>query len=174
MRIISRWTVPVGIMSAAFLTACAGGGPATPVGTNQALPLVNGGGYQLTTIGARTDATCPKQFTAGCFTYSLSKGLKISWCYGPNSDPCSTTQNYKWSGDVCLATSKDCDPIEQLTATWSGPFKCKPKVCTSKGKYELDTITAGKTPPKPTNKYIYKQEIDICAKSCSTYYIGIN
>ena len=176
MRVISRWTVPAALLSAAFvLSACAGGSPTVPAATNQTQSSPNGvGGYHLIALGARTDATCLKKFTAGCFTFSLKKGLKISWCYGPSSDPCSTTQDYTWSGDVCGSKKVDCDAIEQLTATWSGPYPCKPKICKSKGEYQLDTITKGKKPPKPTSKYVYKQEIDICSASCATYYIGIN
>ncbi|MBV8196520.1 MAG: hypothetical protein JO263_00160 [Candidatus Eremiobacteraeota bacterium] len=178
MRVLSRWSVPATVVSAAFLlSACAGGtAPSVPVANaNASASHTLAGGDGITAFGARTDAKCPVKFTAGCFTYSLSKGLKISWCYGPSSDRCSTTQDYTWSGDVCGTRVKDCDPIEALTATWSGPYKCKvPKTCQSKGHYELDTITKGKKPPKPTKVYVYKQEIDICSASCATYYIGIN
>lgn len=178
MRVFSRWSAPTALLSAAFLlSACAGSStPAFLSASNQGeSSSALGGGNILTAMGVRADAKCYPKFTAGCFTFSLSKGLRISWCYGPSSDRCKTTQDYTWSGDVCLAVSKDCDAIKPLTATWSGPYKCKlGKTCQSKGYYELDTITKGKKPPKPTKKYLYKQEIDICSGSCHTYYIGIN
>ena len=52
------------------------------------------------------------------------------WCYGPSSDPCSKSNagNYTWSGIVCDAKGKTCKkPIKQLTAKWTGPFKCRKK-----------------------------------------------
>ena len=63
-----------------------------------------------------------------------------------------------------------------MTAKWTGPFKCNKTACKGyKGTYEQDTISKGKTPPKVTTKYIYKQQVNVCAgSSCGTYYIGIN
>ncbi|MBV9056753.1 MAG: hypothetical protein JO078_02800 [Candidatus Eremiobacteraeota bacterium] len=176
MRVISRWSVPAITVSAAFLLSACTGGSTVPGGPGNEIPSASQrAGDGLTAFGARSDAACPKKFTAGCFTFSLSKGLRISWCYGPSSDQCSTTQDYTWSGDVCSTKAKDCDAIEPLRATWSGPYKCKvPKTCQSKGYYELDTITKGKKPPKPTKLYVYKQQVSICSASCVTYYIGIN
>ncbi len=179
MRLISRSWLPAVFLSAAFaLSGCGGGSaPTLPDASNQIPSSFNDrvGGEGITALGARMDEACAKKFTAGCFTFSLSKGLKISWCYGPSSDRCKTTQDYTWSGDVCLTATKDCDAIKPLTATWSGPYKCKVgKTCQSKGHYELDTISKGKKPPKPTKKYVYKQQINVCATSCITYYIGIN
>lgn len=177
MRFSPRWSAPAVIVSAAFLlSACAGGtAPSLPAASSSGTAPFDGARAEgVTAFGARTDTTCPKKFTAGCFTFSLSKGLKITWCYGPSSDPCKTTQDYKWSGDVCLAGARKCSPIPQMTATWTGPFKCTKKACQSPGKYELDTITKGKKPPKPTTKYLYKQQVNVCKGSCAKYYIGIN
>jgi hypothetical protein len=73
-----------------------------------------------------------------------------------------------------LAKGATCKkPIKQLTAAWSGPFKCKAKdKCT--GTYELDTISPGPG-LKQTKSYLYKQDIHICASaSCEDAYVGLN
>lgn len=179
-----RWSVAAALVSAAFvLSACAGNSgpsvPAAPIQNSSSLFAPLGGQPALSAFGAHSDATtCPKKYL-DCFTYSLKKGLKVNWCYGPTSDACKDTKDYKWSGIVCDAKGATCKkPIEQLTAKWTGPFKCTKKTnCPgmSKGFYELDTITKGKTPPKITTKYAYKQDIHICAgTSCQDVYIGIN
>ena len=99
------------------------------------------------------------------------------WCYGPSSSQCSETNMVTWSGVVCDAKGKTCKkPIKQLTAAWTGPFKCKKKdKCASKGYYELDTLTPGPG-LKVTTKYVYKQDIHYCVSSasCGDVYIGLN
>lgn len=176
---VSRWALSALLTAGTLLcSACAGGSsPSLPFTANQGSSVFNtlGGGKGVTALGARTDITCPKQYTEGCYTFSLSKGLNIAWCYGTTKDTCKDTKESKWSGDVCLAKTKKCGPIEELTAKWTGPFKCKEKICKSKGYYELDTISKGKKPPKITSKYLYKQEITLClGTSCAHYYIGLN
>jgi hypothetical protein len=136
-------------------------------------------GAQLTSMGSNVQpaATCSTKYL-GCYTVSLSKGLDIDWCYGPKKDPCEDTTDYTWSGNVCTAKSKKCGAIEQMTAAWSGPYKCTKKIAgchKKKGDWEEDKISIGKTPPKKTTQYAYKQEIKVCAgSSCGTYYIGLN
>ena len=122
-----------------------------------------------------TKFTCPKRFL-DCDTVSAKHGALLIWCYGPSSDPCSDSDagDVTWSGVVCLAKGATCKkPIKQLTAAWSGPFKCKAKdKCT--GTYELDTITPGPG-LKQTKSYLYKQDIHICASaSCEDAYVGLN
>lgn len=90
--------------------------------------------------------------------------------------PCTTTKSYKWSGNVCLAKATKCGKIEQMTAAWTGPFPCskKPKHCfddVKKGEYEVDTISIGKTPPKQSKQYLYKQAIALDGKVQG--YVGL-
>lgn len=175
--LIRQWSLPVAFAAAALaLTACAGSsGLPVPLAPDQ----VSSGGIQLYAapeFEAAPAAACPKQYLQ-CFTVSLKKGLVIYWCNGSKKDPCKDTKKSTWSGNVCLAKSKKCKPIEQMTAAWTGPFPCKskPKDCvnhTKIGDYETDTISIGKTPPKQTKKYIYMQDIDLDSKVAAT--IGLN
>lgn len=179
-RIPNPLLVPASIAATLFaLSACSAGSgqpvPLTPTQSAAAYSQFFAGQEGLTALGAvQNTGSCPAKFNAGCYTFSLSKGLKIGWCYGPSSDRCGNTKDYKWSGNVCLAKARRCKPIAQLKAKWTGPFKCTKKICTSKGFYELDTITKGSKPPKVTQQYVYKQQIRICGSKCVTYYIGIN
>lgn len=178
-RNLDRLVVPASFLSTLFVfSACSGGTGSVPPVSNQSAAAFSpsfGGGVGLSPAGIQPNATsCPAKFTAGCYTFSLSKGLKIGWCYGPSSDRCGNTKDYKWSGNVCLAKAKRCKPIAQLRAKWTGPFKCTKKICTSRGFYELDTISKGSPAPKVTQQYVYKQNIHICGASCVNYYIGIN
>jgi hypothetical protein len=122
-------------------------------------------------------AKCPSQYLT-CFTVSLKSGLVIHWCDGTKKQPCIDTKKFKWSGDVCKATSSPtCGPIKQMTAAWTGPFPCKsmPKNCvgmTKKGDYETDTISIGNPPPKKTKMYVYKQAIELNGSVAA--YIGLN
>ena len=177
ISLIRQWSLPAAFAATALaLTACAGSiGSPVPLAPDQVSPSAT----QLQTSsefeGAPATA-CPKQYLA-CFKVSLKKGLVIYWCNGTKKDPCKTTKKSTWSGDVCLAKSKKCKPIEQMTAAWTGPFPCKskPKNCvggTKIGDYEVDTISIGKTPPKQTKKYIYRQDIDLDSKLAAT--IGLN
>ncbi len=177
----SRWAVPATLMAAAFaLSACAGNNlSATPnvEGFNQAASAGADIGTRsgITILGAQPNVKCPKQYL-DCETVSKKKGLALMWCYGPSSAQCSETNQFTWSGIVCGAKGKTCKkPIKQLTAKWTGPFKCRKKdKCLSKGYYELDTIKPGPG-LKVTTKYVYKQDIHICASgSCQDAYIGLN
>ena len=181
IRTFNQCVMPAATLTMLFaLFACAGG-PGSPVpltpGQNTPASFQTAGSQEgLTAGGTEPNATsCPSKFTGGCYTFSLSKGLKIGWCFGPPSDRCSKTKDYAWSGNVCLAKTKKCAAIEQLKAKWTGPFKCTKNLCTSKGTYELDTITKGSKPPKVTKLYAYKQQIHICGNGvCENDYIGIN
>lgn len=179
-RILNPLLVPASILASLFaLSACSAGTgqpvPLTPTQSATAYSQFFAGQEGLTVLGARQNTgSCPAKFTAGCYTFSLSKGLKIALCYGPSSDRCSTTKDFRWSGNVCLAKARRCKPIAQLKAKWTGPFKCTRKTCDSKGFYELDTITKGSNPPKLTQQYVYKQQVHICGSTCVNYYIGIN
>lgn len=172
------------LATAAFaLSACAGGNLSTAPsvqGFDQSAPV---GGDNVAPSGiailnAQPNVTCPKKYTL-CVTVSKKKGLAQSWCYGPAGfagHPCehSDAGKAKWSGVVCKAKSKTCKkPIKELTATWSGPFKCKGNDgC--KGTYEVDTFNPGPG-LKVTNKYIYKQYIHACVGTkCKVLRIGIN
>lgn len=175
--LIRQWSLPAAFAAAALaLTACAGSsGSPVPLAPYQILS----GATQLhatSELEGVPAAACPKQYL-GCSTVSLKKGLVLYWCNGPKKSACKDTKKSTWSGNVCLAKSKTCKPIEQMTAAWTGPFPCKPKPkrCyggTKIGDYETDTISIGKTPPKQTKKYIYKQDIDLDSKLAAT--IGLN
>ncbi len=178
---VGRRSLPAAFAAAVFaLTACAGSsGSPVPVAPNQISPAgFHDSGAQLrsaaTSKGA-LPAACAKKYLA-CYTVSRKKGLVIDWCDGPTSSPCADTSNYTWSGNVCKANSQTCDPIEQMTADWTGPFKCKDKikVCggSTSGTYVVDTIVIGKTPPKPTKQYLYKQEILLSGSLAA--YVGFN
>ena len=178
----SRWAAPATLMVAAFaLSACAGNNFSTTPnveGFNQAASAGADIGARpgITILNAQPTAKCPTRFSAGCFTVSKKNGAVIRWCIGPASNPCSksTAGNYTWSGVVCKAKGKTCKrAIKELTATWSGPFKCKRKdKC--KGTYEVDTLKPGPG-LKITTKYVYKQDIHVCAgSSCQDVYIGLN
>ena len=120
-------------------------------------------------------AVCPGKYLE-CYTVSRKHGLVIDWCANATSEPCAKTNAYTWSGNVCKANAQTCNPIEQMTATWTGPFKCKTKikVCdgSTQGTYEIDTISIGKTPPKLTKRYLYKQEILLSGDFAA--YVGFN
>lgn len=179
--LVRRWSLSAALVTAALaLTACAGSsGSPVPLAPDQISPAgVFESGAQLHAVTSSEGvlaAACPKQYL-DCFTVSLKKGLVIDWCDGPSKNPCGTTKKYTWSGDVCLAKSKTCNPIEQMTAKWTGPFACKAsvKVCggKTKGSYVVDTISIGKTPPKKTKSYLYKQAIDLDSKLAAS--IGLN
>lgn len=167
--------LPVALAAGSFvLSACAAGSSVVPASSSQ-LSSSARSAQAPTAFGAMRGDACPRQFTAGCYTFSLSKGLSIVWCYGPASDRCKNSNEVMWSGDVCLTNDRKCVPIEQLRASWSGPYKCKSSTCGSKGYYERDTISKGKRPPRETQQYVYKQLIHLCTSaSCAKYYIGIN
>jgi hypothetical protein len=167
------------LASALTLSACAGGAFAPVPSGNAASQLAPAGALgadRLSTLNppVQPNATkCPKGY-AYCETVSLKNGLEIAWCTGTKTDACADTSKYKWSGIVCDAKDATCKkPITELTAAWSGPFKCKAKdKC--KGTYELDTITPGKG-LKPTKAYIYKQDIRACkGTKCGNEYIALN
>jgi hypothetical protein len=171
-----------GSLAAAFvtavmaLTACAGSsGPSVPLAPNQIPPA----GFQESGARLHSDAvpaaTCPKHYI-DCITVSLKHGAIDDWCYGKASFQCGETNKYKWSGAVCLASAKTCKPIKQMTAKWTGPFRCRTKigVCggSTKGSYEVDTISIGNPPPKQTKLYLYKQAIILSGALGG--YLGIN
>ncbi len=177
----SRWAVRATLTVAAFaLSACAGNNlsPTPNVeGFNQAASAGAEIGARpgLMTLNAQPNVKCPTKYL-DCDTVSKKNGLVLNWCIGPSTNPCSKSSagNYTWSGVVCDAKGKTCKkPIKQLTAAWTGPFKCKKKdKC--KGTYEVDTITPGPG-LKVTTKYAYKQDVHVCASSgCQDVYIGLN
>jgi hypothetical protein len=179
--LVGRRSLPGALAAAVFgLTACAGSiGSPVSLTPNQISPAgFRDSGAQLratATSKSVLPAACAKKYL-GCYTVSRKHGLVIDWCDGPTSDPCVDTKNYTWSGDVCKSNAETCNPIEQMTAKWTGPFKCttKIKVCgdSTKGTYEADTISIGKNPPKPTKSYAYKQEIILSGSSAG--YVGFN
>ncbi len=183
ISLVRRWSLLAASVSAAVtLTACAGSsGSPVPLAPGQMAPAeLFGSAAQLHVVapeGVPLPAACPKQYL-DCATVSLKKGLVLDWCDGPsNTNPCTTTKKYKWSGDVCLAKATKCGKIEQMTAAWTGPFPCskKPKACiggTKKGDYEVDTISIGKTPPKQSKSYLYKQAVALDGKVQA--YVGLN
>jgi hypothetical protein len=167
-----------------FLSACAGGGlPQTPSGFassasvsgHHATPL------RVTALGVKPDAKCPVGDTA-CYTFSLGHGLTIVWCLGTASSPCSQTSSYSWAGGVCKKKTVPCTVlggpgfINSIKAAWSGPYQCNVMICgTNTGTFEVDTLTAGKKPPQPTTKYIYKQDIEATnAVMKKQSFIGLN
>jgi hypothetical protein len=176
----SRWAIPATLMvSALALSACGGNNlSAAPnvQGFNQAPAGADAIVWPgVAILNPQFNPTCPKKYDE-CLTVSKKKGLEMGWCYGPVNDPCahSDAAKAKWSGIVCKAKSKKCSkPIKELTAKWTGPFKCKGKdAC--KGTYELDTITPGPG-LKVSKKYVYKQDIQACVgKKCQKNLIGIN
>ena len=177
----SRWAVPATLAAAAFaLSACAGGSlstaPSLP-GFNQTAPAGADSAAlsRIAILNPQPNVTCPKKYDA-CLTVSKKNGLAMGWCYGPVRKPCahSNAGKAKWSGVVCKVKDKTCKkPVKELTAKWSGPFKCKHSdKC--KGTYELDTFTPGPG-LKVTKKYIYKQDIHACVGAkCEVLPIGIN
>jgi hypothetical protein len=177
---LSRWAAPATLTLAAFaLSACAGGMSTTPnaQGSNQSASTgaPDAERPQIANSIVSLRRSCPGQYV-DCFTVSKSKGAKIIWCLGAASDPCGNSDagSAKWSGKACLAKTPTCKKaIKQLTAKWSGPFKCKAKdKCM--GTYELDTLRPGPG-LKVTKQYLYKQDIHLCASgSCADYYIGLN
>jgi hypothetical protein len=169
----------VTLASALTLSACAGGTFSPVPSGNAAGQLAPAGSLsfdRLSTLNSTVLANatkCPKQYIY-CEMVSLKNGLVLMWCDGTKKDPCKDTSDYKWSGYVCDAKTPTCKkPITELTAAWTGPFKCKAKdKCT--GTYELDTITPGKG-LKQSKTYIYKQEIHVCkGTKCQSAYIGLN
>lgn len=179
--LIGRWSLPAAFAAAVLaLAACAGNtGSPVPLAFNQIQPAGFqgfGAGLHAATTGV-LPAACPKG-DIECFTVSLKKGLTVDWCYGPKSNPCDETSKYTWSGAVCTAKAKTCKPIEQMTAKWTGPFACKKAITicgkkfTSGDEYVVDKISIGKTPPKQTKSYAYKQEIEL--DSAAAGYIGLN
>lgn len=176
-----RWAMQAILIAAAFaLSACAGGGLSTTPSTQGSSQAPSGGADN----GARLDIAapyaypnvkCPKKYLT-CYTASKKTGLAIAWCYGAASNPCvrSHADKASWSGIVCTAKGQTCKkPIKQLTAKWSGPFKCRKKdQC--RGTYELDTLAPGPG-LKRTITYVYKQDIHACVgKNCQDVYIGLN
>ncbi len=178
----SRWAGPVLAMVAAFALSACGGGNVSTTPSVQSFNQSAGIGADnltrpsVTTLNVQPNVKCPKKYLTGCDTVSKKKGLVIHVVLGTKKHPCADTNKVTWSGVVCDAKGKTCKkPIKQMTAAWSGPFKCKKKdMCGSKGYFELDTITPGKG-LKPTKKYVYKQDIHYCAgSSCGDVYIGLN
>jgi hypothetical protein len=170
----------VTLVSALTLSACAGGAFSPVPSGNAAGQLAPGGASsfdRLSTLNSSVQpnaASCSKKKYAYCETVSLKNGLELMWCVGTKKDPCKDTGAYKWSGIVCDAKGATCKkPIPELTAAWTGPFKCKAKdKCT--GTWELDTITPGKG-LKQNKAYIYKQNIHACkGTKCDNAYIGLN
>lgn len=167
------------LASALAVSACAGNGYVTPSALGAGQPgsaaLASGWASQLVSPNAQPNVTCPRRYK-DCVQASKSKSVELLWCYGPVSDPCSRSDagKVKWSGYVCLAKGRTCrKPIKQLTASWSGPFKCKAQY-KCKGTFELDTLKPGPG-LKETKKYLYKQDVHICkGASCEDEYIGIS
>jgi hypothetical protein len=171
------WTALAALTPAMLvLSSCAGGNWST---------LPNSPGVsQVASVGAisveqphiavqngQSNVTCPKRYLA-CVTVSQSTGAQIIFCYGPCTK--SRAGDVTWSGIVCGAKGATCKkPIKQLTGTWTGPFKCRPKdQC--KGTFELDTITPGPG-LEQTKAYKYKQDSHICLGSkCADAYLGLN
>lgn len=176
---LSQWSA-LALASMLALSACAGTtGPTMPSapGFNQSASVVaqSAGEPHVANASVQPNVTCPKRYL-DCDSVSKTKGAELIWCYGPTSDPCgkSDAGKVKWSGVVCLAKGATCKgPIKQLTAKWSGPFKCKSQdKC--KGTFELDTIKPGPG-LKETSKYLYKQDIHLClGSSCEDAYVGLN
>ncbi len=176
----NRWTVPATVMAAAVaFSACAGGLSTTPnaqesnKGRSAGADL--GARLGIAALSAGRHVNCPKKYVT-CYTVSKKAGLTIAWCYGSASNPCvhSHADKASWSGIVCTAKGQTCKkPVKHLTATWSGPFKCKTKdPC--RGTYELDTLAPGPG-LKRTRSYVYKQDIHACAgRNCQDVYIGLN
>jgi hypothetical protein len=168
------------LTSALALSGCAGNaGPTTPSAANfsrSAAGPTSAWSAHIANSSPLT-ATCPKRFYA-CVTIPKSKESGLVWCYGPESDPCGNSDagKAKWSGVVCLAAGNGCKgPIKQLTAKWSGPFKCKTSDDCD-GTYELDALTPH-SGIKVSGKYIYKQNVHICPKAngnaCTIENVGI-
>ena len=181
MRHLAPRVVRAALISAAFaLAACSGPGSSTVPGAAGAGTFGSPQSAeqpQIRAIGVQPDTTCPKQYY-NCYTFSLSKGLAIDWCYGPSSNPCSETGKYKWSGGVCASSNKMCYPphpfLKPFVVKWSGPLKCK-TTCT--GTYELDKLTKGSPAPKKTTKYAFKQDIHACPKAggkCVDAHVGLS
>lgn len=168
------------LIAATFVLAACSGANLSAVPNAQGLQAASAGATNLdqphvAISGARPDVTCPARYL-DCGTVSLKHGALFIWCWGPSSNPCSKSDAGKvtWSGVVCKAKGKTCKgPITQLTAAWSGPFKCKSKdKC--KGTFELDTLTPGHG-LKQTKYYTYKQDIHVCSgASCQDVYVGLN
>ncbi|HEY6450499.1 MAG TPA: hypothetical protein VIX60_07460 [Candidatus Cybelea sp.] len=175
----SRLILPAILMTATCaFSACAGGNLSTPSvqGLNQAASAAHDGGeIGAAILNPQPNVSCPSKFYA-CVTVSQKRGLSLYWCFGPKSDPCSNSDvsKRKWSGLVCAAAGTTCKaPIKQLTAKWSGPFRCGGKF-NCNGTYELDKLTPGPG-LKQTNQYVYKQDVHICAgKKCQIDLIGLN
>ncbi|HEY6450497.1 MAG TPA: hypothetical protein VIX60_07450 [Candidatus Cybelea sp.] len=176
----SRWAVPATLAAAFALSACAGGSLSTSPavrGFNETAPAGADSAAlsRIAIVNTQPNVTCPKKYDA-CLTVSKKNGLAMGWCYGPGTKPCahSNAGKAKWSGVVCKVKDKTCKkPVKELTAKWSGPFKCK-RSDKCKGTYELDTFTPGPG-LKVTKKYIYKQDIHACVGAkCEILPIGIN
>lgn len=182
---LSQWSA-LALTSILVLAACsANNGPTVPGGSGLGEPDSIGQqsawGVRAANPSLRPNVKCPKRFTS-CYTVSEAKGLILWWCYGPKSDPCSKSNvkvwDHKaitWSGVVCKAKGATCPgPIAQMSAKWTGPFKCKGSAYTCKGTYEFDTITPG-SGLQESHKYLYKQDTRICAgTSCQDSLIGLN
>jgi hypothetical protein len=168
--LVRRWPLPAALGTVALaLGACAGsGGSPVPLTPDQISPA----GFRVSRVQLHLmsisegvpDVRCPKRYLFGCDSVSVKTGFVAYWCEGtPTGGPCATTEKYKWTGNVCRATSKTCSLVEQMTAAWTGPFPCKsnPYRCagTKKGYYEVDTISIGKAPPKQNKRYRWKQQI---------------
>jgi hypothetical protein len=181
----SRWAA-LALTSILVLAACgANNGPTIPEGSaldeSASIGRQSAWGVRAANPSARPNVKCPKRFST-CYTVSEANGLKVPWCYGPKSDPCSKSNvkvwDHKaitWSGVVCLAKGNTCpEPIAQMTAKWTGPFKCKGSAYTCKGTYEVDTITPGPGLHE-TAQYLYKQDARVCVgSSCEDLLIGLN
>ncbi len=175
-----RLTAPAILASATLaMSACAGSNWSTMPNAQGSSQVASAGarsaGHSKVALNAQGNAACAKRYIE-CVTVSLKHGAELLWCWGPSSDPCSDSDagEVTWSGVVCLAKGATCKKaIKQLTAKWTGPFKCKAKdKCT--GTYELDTIKPG-AGLKQTKSYTYKQDIHVCSgTSCQDAYVGMN
>ncbi len=176
-----QWATPVTLASAMLaMSACAGSNLSSMPNAQGSSQVASAGarsaGSGIAMLNAQVHAACPTKYIE-CITVSLKHGAELIWCWGPKSNPCSDSDagEVTWSGVVCLAKGATCKKsIKQLTAKWTGPFKCKAKdKCT--GTYELDALKPG-AGLKQTKTLLYKQDIHVCTTgtSCEDAYVGIN
>jgi hypothetical protein len=182
---LSQWSA-LALTSLLALVACSANGvPTIPgasgLGEPASVASQSAWAVRAANPNVQANAACPERFDA-CYTVSKAHGLILWWCYGPKNDPCSKSnvtrwhhKAIKWSSVFCKAKGATCPkPIAQMTAKWTGPFKCKGSGYSCKGTYEFDTITPGSGLHK-TSKYIYKQDVRICVgSSCQYSLIGLN